>query len=57
MSDKKLTRCSCSRVLFDGDVLKGTTVIRVKPDGACEAKCKFCKNWAAVPFVYQAVVG
>ncbi len=49
MNEKKITRCSCGRELFNGQVLKGITVIRVKENGGCEAKCKFCKAWATVP--------
>ena len=46
-------RCRCGKLLFDGEVLKHITIIRVAPDGGAEAKCKFCKGWARVPFVMQ----
>lgn len=53
MTERTEARCSCGRVLFDGQVLKGITIVKVKPGGGCEAKCKFCKKWADVPMVYK----
>lgn len=40
----------CAQVIFDGEVFK-TRVIRLRPGGGTEAKCRSCKGWVALPLV------
>jgi|GEM_PF-2752414 len=47
-------RCPvCRSKLFDGEVIKGVSVIRVLPQAA-EGKCKQCKGWVGLPVAYSA---
>ena len=46
------THCGCGRVIFDGVVIK-TRVLRVRPDGQAEVKCRDCKGWVTVPLAYK----
>jgi hypothetical protein len=48
-------RCPvCRSKLFDGEVIKGVTVIRVLKDSA-EGKCKQCKGWVGLPVSYSGI--
>jgi len=40
----------CGRNIFNGIVIR-SRVIRVLPDGRCQAKCR-CAEWQAVPLRY-----
>ncbi len=44
-------RCECGFHIFDGEIIR-CRVLRVFPDGRCEAKCK-CKRWIEVPLSLQ----
>lgn len=55
-SSRPEVRCpTCRSKLFDGQVIKGVTVIRVWQSSAAEAKCKQCKEWVTVPLTYTAL--
>ena len=46
---------TCRTVVFDGEVVL-SRVVRVLAQG-CEAKCKQCREWVAVPLRYQIGAG
>lgn len=52
-SSRPEVRCpTCRSKLFDGQVIKGVTVIRVWQDSV-EGKCKQCKGWVGLPVSYS----
>lgn len=46
---------SCKTKLFDGEVVKGISVLKVASSG-CEGLCKRCKTWVILPLLYSGKV-
>lgn len=50
---RKIVQCpGCNARLFDGEVVKGISVLKVVETGS-EGMCKRCKTWVPLPFVYS----
>lgn len=45
----------CKTKLFDGEVVKGISVLKVASSG-CEGLCKRCKTWVSLPLIYSGKV-
>jgi hypothetical protein len=43
----------CKTKLFDGEVFKGISVMRIV-DAGIAGMCKRCKHWVVLPLVYRA---
>jgi len=55
MSETRHLNCpTCKAKLFDGDVIKGVSVLKLCEDGSFSGMCKRCKSWVRLPLIYRA---
>jgi len=52
MANNYLSCPTCKSKIFDGEVIKGVSIMKMRADGGFSGLCKCCKNWVKLPVVF-----